>query len=64
MRRFLGYSLLAVATVVGALSLVFALFAGGNEGDALRTVGFVYLSLAAAVGLAGALILRSGRSRQ
>lgn len=61
MRRFLGYSLLAVAAVVGALGLVFALFAGGYEGDALRASGLVLLAFAAVVALVGVAILRSGR---
>ena len=61
MRRFLAYSLLTVAVVVGALGLLFALFAGGHEGDALRAGGLVYLALAAMLGIVGSLLLRSDR---
>ncbi len=61
MRRFVGYSLLAMATVVGVLGLAFALFAGGYEGDALRASGLVLLAFGAVGALVGVAILRSGR---
>jgi len=61
MQRFLGYSLLAIAAVVGALGLVFAVAAGGYEAQAVRASGIVFIALAAVVGFAGALILRSRR---
>jgi hypothetical protein len=61
MRRGLGFALVALAAAAALLGLSFALFAGGYEADAVRVAAFEFLLLAAAMGITGALILRSGR---
>jgi hypothetical protein len=60
-RKAIGYAVIALAGAATLLGLSFALFAGGHEADALRVAGFEFLLLAAGLGVAGALILRSGR---
>ena len=61
MRTGIGYAFVALAVAAALLGLAFAFFAGGYEADALRVGGIEYLLLAAAMGIAGALILRAGR---
>ena len=61
MRKGIGYALVALAGAAALLGLSFALLAGGHEGDAVRVAGFEFLLLAVGMGIAGALILRSGR---
>jgi hypothetical protein len=58
-RKGIGYALVALAAAAALLGLSFALLAGGYEADALRVAGIEFL-LAAGMGVAGALILRSG----
>jgi hypothetical protein len=60
-RKGVGYALVVLAVAAALLGLSFALFAGGHEADALRVAGFELLLLAAGMGIAGALILRSRR---
>jgi hypothetical protein len=60
-RKGIGYALVALAVAAALLGLSFARFAGGYEADALRVAGIQFLLLAAAMGIAGALILRAGR---
>ena len=61
MRKGIGYAFVALAVAAALLGLSFALFAGGYEADALRVSGVEFLLLAAAMGIAGVLILRAGR---
>jgi hypothetical protein len=60
-RKGVGYALVALAVAAALVGFSFALFAGGYEADALRVGGSQYLLLAAALGIAGALVLRTGR---
>ena len=60
LRKGVGYAFVALAVAAALLGLSFALFAGGYEADALRVGGIQFLLLAAALGIAGALILRAG----
>jgi hypothetical protein len=60
-RKGIGYALVALAVAAAMLGLSFALFAGGYEADALHVGGIQYLLLAAALGVAGTLVLRTGR---
>ena len=59
MRRFVGYTLAVVALVLGAVAVAFVVGAGGYDADAVRAGGFVYLAVAAVLGLGAVLILRS-----
>ena len=61
MRKGVGYTFVALAVAAALLGLSFTVFAGGNEADALRVGGIEFLLLAAGMGVAGALILRSDR---
>lgn len=60
-RKGIGYAFVAIAVAAALLGLSFALFAGGYEADAVRMAGIEFFLLAAGIGVAGALILRSGR---
>ena len=61
MRKGIGYAFVALALAAALLGLSFALFAGGYEANAVRVAGIEFLLLAAGMGIAGALVLRSGR---
>jgi hypothetical protein len=61
LRTGIGYVLIVLAVLGGALGLAFVAGAGGYEADAVRAAGFVYLGIAVVIGLAGILILASRR---
>jgi hypothetical protein len=59
MRSWVGYALAALSALLAAIGVFFVVAAGGNEPQAIRASGVYLLALAAAFGVAAALVLRS-----
>jgi len=61
MRTGIGYALIVVAALCGALGVFFVVAAGGHEPQPIRAAGVMLLAVAGALGLPAMFILRSRR---